>query len=286
MSAGGVTDVDETPNDVMTDPTSRRVRAGKLEGRVAVITASTRSIGRGIAEFFLDEGASVVVSGRSEDKGKQALAEMGAGDRADFRACDALQQDQVEGLVDFAKERYGRVDIMVNNVGGTDGWALVGDLSDEAWQKALDWNLNSYFWGTRRALRYMTDTGWGRIINISSVEGKMANKPAVSHYITNKHAINGLTKAVAFEYATQGITCNAICPGAVETDLMKTAGPGAAASMGITYEQFLQKYADESMIKRLNTVEEVAAAAVWLASDHGGGVTGALINVDGGTSPW
>jgi NAD(P)-dependent dehydrogenase (short-subunit alcohol dehydrogenase family) len=286
MSAGGTTDVDEISSGSAADQAGTRLRPGKLEGRVAVITASTRSIGRGIAEFFLDEGASVVVSGRSEDKGKQALAEMGAGERAAFFPCDALQQDQVEALVDFAKERYGRVDVMVNNVGGTDGWALVGDLSDEAWQKALDWNLNSYFWGTRRALRYMVEGGWGRVINISSVEGKMANKPAVSHYITNKHAINGLTKAVAFEYATQGITCNAICPGAVETDLMKEVGPQAASAMGTTYEAFLQGYADESMIKRLNTVEEVAAAAVWLASEHGGGVTGALINVDGGTSPW
>jgi 3-hydroxybutyrate dehydrogenase/3-oxoacyl-[acyl-carrier protein] reductase len=285
MSAGGTTDVDEISSG-KAEPAGTRVRGGKLEGKVAVITASTRSIGRGIAEFFLDEGASVVVSGRSEEKGTEALAEMGAGDRAAFRACDAREQDQVEGLVDFAHSRFGSVDIMVNNVGGTDGWALVGELSDEAWQKALDWNLNSYFWGSRRALRYMADKGWGRIINISSVEGKMANKAAVSHYITNKHAINGLTKAIAFEYGTQGITCNAICPGAVETDLMKEVGPQAAAAMGSTYDAFLQGYADESMIKRLNTVEEVAAAAVWLASEHGGGVTGALINVDGGTSPW
>ena len=285
MSAGGAPDVEEA-GGVDAEPALGRVRPGKLDGRVAVITASTRSIGRGIAEAFLDEGASVVVSGRSEDKGKQALAEMGAGDRAAFKACDVLRQADVEGLVDFAYDRYGRVDVLVNNAGGTDGWALVGDLSDEAWQKALDWNLNSCFWGTRRALRHMTEQGWGRIINISSVEGKMANKPAVSHYITNKHAINGFTKAVAFEYGSTGITCNAICPGAVETDLMKEAGPGAAETMGMTYEQFLQGYADEAMTKRLNTVEEVAACAVWLASDAGGGVTGAMINVDGGTSPW
>lgn len=282
MSAGGTTDVDDVPVPEHGHGGGR----GRLSGRVAVLTASTRSIGRGIAEAFLDEGASVVISGRSQDKGDKALAEMGAGDRAAFRVCDALEQSDIEGLVDFTQERYGRVDVLVNNAGGTDGWALVGELSDEAWNKALDWNLNSTFWGTRRALRYMTQQGWGRIINISSVEGKMANKPAVSHYITNKHAINGLTKAVAVEYGAQGITCNAICPGAVETDLMREAGPAASASMGITYEQFLQSYADESMIKRLNTVEEVAAAAVWLASPQGGGVTGALINVDGGTSPW
>ena len=86
----------------------------------------------------------------------------------------------------------------------------------------------------------MVAQGCGRIINISSVEGKMANKAAVSHYITNKHAINGLTKAVAFEYGTKGITCNAICPGAIETELMKDVGPKSAEGMGMTYEQFLQ----------------------------------------------
>ncbi len=283
MSGGGTTDIEDI--EVVAGPLAGE-RRGRLQGRVAVLTQSTRSIGRGIAEAFLAEGASVVVSGRSEDKGKQALAEMGAGDRADFFPCDATMQDQVEALVDFAAERYGRVDIMVNNAGGTSGWALVGDLSDEAWQQALNWNLNACFWGTRRALRYMVDAGWGRIINMSSVESKMANKPMVSHYITNKHAMNGLTKATAYEYATQGITCNAICPGAVETDLMKEVGPLVAQQSGTTYEDFLQGYANESMIKRLNTVEEVAACAVWLASEPGGGVTGAMINVDGGTSPW
>jgi 3-hydroxybutyrate dehydrogenase/3-oxoacyl-[acyl-carrier protein] reductase len=132
----------------------------------------------------------------------------------------------------------------------------------------------------------MVKSGWGRIINISSVEGKQANKAAVSHYITNKHAINGFVKAVAFEYGPVGITSNAICPGAIETDTMREAGPGAAQAAGITYEQFLKNYADESMIKRLNTSEEVAAMAVLLASDAGGGITGALLNVDGGSSSW
>ena len=116
--------------------------------------------------------------------------------------------------------------------------------------------------------------GWGRIINISSAEGKEATKPSVSHYITNKHAINGFTKAVAFEYGPMGITCNAICPGAVETPLMKSAGPALRRVGRHHVREFLQTYADESMIKRLNTVEEVAAMAVLLASDLGGGITG------------
>jgi 3-hydroxybutyrate dehydrogenase/3-oxoacyl-[acyl-carrier protein] reductase len=259
---------------------------GHLEKRVAVITGGTRGIGRGIAEQFLAQGAAVVVSGKSEAKGKQAVEEMGGGDRVSFVACDVRDQQQIENLVDETVKRYGSVDVLVNNAGGTDGWALVHELSDDAWQNALNWNINAVFWATRRALKYMLENQWGRIINISSVEGKQGNKPAVSHYITNKHAINGFTKAVAHEYGQQGITCNAICPGAIETDLMKEAGPGAAAQAGITYQQFLDNYAKESAIKRLNTVEEVAAMAALLASEVGGGITGALLNVDGGTAQW
>jgi 3-hydroxybutyrate dehydrogenase len=259
---------------------------GKLENRVAVITGGTRGIGRGIAEAFLAEGAKVVISGRSPEKGKQALEEMGNSDRAWFIAGDARDQHDTEALIDGAVDRFGGLDILVNNAGGSDGFALVHELSDDAWLNALNWNLNSTFWATRRALPHMLAKQWGRIIAISSVESKQATKAMVSHYITNKHALNGFTKAVAFEYGPQGITSNAICPGAVETDLMKTAGPGAAEAAGITYDEFLQAYANESMIKRLNTCEEVAAMAVLLASEEGGGITGSLLNVDGGSASW
>jgi 3-hydroxybutyrate dehydrogenase/3-oxoacyl-[acyl-carrier protein] reductase len=281
MSGGGATDIEEEELDV--------TEAGAvplLDKRVAVITGGTRGIGRAIAEAFAAAGAAVVVSGRSPEKGQQALDEMGVGDRAIFVKCDVRRQEDINNLIDQAAKRYGSVDIMVNNAGGTEGFALVHEMTDEAWLDALDFNLNAVFWGTRRALRYMLERGWGRIINISSVEGKQANKPAVSHYITNKHGINGFTKAVAFEYGAKGITCNAICPGAIETDTMRELGPQAAAGAGITYQQFMDNYAQESAIKRLNTVEEVAAMASLLASEIGGGITGALINVDGGTAQW
>jgi NAD(P)-dependent dehydrogenase (short-subunit alcohol dehydrogenase family) len=257
-----------------------------LAGRVAVITGGTRGIGRGIADAFLAAGASVMVSGRSEDKGKQALAEMGAGDRAAFVACDVRVQSDLENLVDSAVAQFGRLDILVNNAGGSDGFAPIHLMSDEAWANALAWNLNAVFRATRRALPTMIANGWGRIINISSVEGKQANKAVISHYITNKHAINGFTKATAFEYGTQGITCNAICPGAIETDIMREAGAAVASQAGITYEAFLAGYAADAAIQRLNTVEEVAAIATLLASPVGAGITGALINVDGGTVPY
>ena len=282
MSDGGTTDIEEEEDIAMTQPGAPLL----LDKRVAVITGGSRGIGRGIAEAFAAQGAAVVISGKSQAKGEQALDELGVGDRAMFVPTDVRQQADVNNLIDQAAKRYGGVDILVNNAGGSDRFALVHEMSDEAWQNALDFNLNAAFWGTRRALRYMLERGFGRIINISSVEGKQANKPAVAHYITNKHALNGLTKAVAFEYGTMGITCNAICPGAIETDTMRELGPQAAAGAGITYEQFLENYAQESAIKRLNKVEEVAAMATLLASEIGGGITGALINVDGGTAQW
>ncbi len=255
-----------------------------LSGKVAAITGGTRGIGRGLAEAFLAAGASVAINGRSPEKGEQALQEMNGGDKVAFFAGDVTSQADVEGFVDATIERFGQVDILVNNAGGSSGFALVEDMSDEAWEQAAAWILHSCFWATRRALKDMKKRSWGRIINISSVEGKQANKATASHYITFKHAMNGFTKAVAFEYGETGITSNAISPGAVETDLMREAGPAAAESMGISYDEFKDNYAQEAAIKRLNTVEEVSGLALYLVSDVGAGVTGAILPVDGGTA--
>ena len=111
-------------------------------------------------------------------------------------------------------------------------------------------------------------------------------KPALSIYVVAKHAINGLVKSAAQEVGTLGITVNAVCPGAIETDVMMAEGPGAAESMGISYEELLGMFAEESAIKRLNEVEDVAAVNVLLASQAGAGITGSLISIDGGTSPY
>ncbi|MBT4162738.1 MAG: SDR family oxidoreductase [Gammaproteobacteria bacterium] len=255
-----------------------------LSGKVAAITGGSRGIGRGIAEALLSAGAMVTINGRNQEKGDQAIVDMAAGDRAKFIAGDVTRQSDVENFVQSTIDHFGRIDILVNNAGGSGGFAPVAEMSEEAWQEAAAWILHSAFWGTRIALRDMESRGWGRIINISSVEGKQANKENVSHYITFKHALNGFTKAVAFEYGTKGITSNAISPGAVETDLMKEAGPSAAESAGITYEQFKENYAQDAAIKRLNTVEEVAGMALFLTSDLGAGVTGAILPVDGGSA--
>ncbi|MFK7916097.1 MAG: SDR family NAD(P)-dependent oxidoreductase [Pseudomonadales bacterium] len=255
-----------------------------LTGRVAAITGGSRGIGRAIAEHLLAAGASVGLNGRSQDKGDAALAELDVGERAMFVAGDVTCQSDVEGFVAAVAERYGRVDILINNAGGSSGFAPVAELTDDAWQEAAAWILHSAFWATRAALPHMQRNGFGRIINISSVEGRQANKENVSHYITFKHALNGFTKAVAFENGTRGVTCNAISPGAVETDLMRDSGPAAAQTMGISYEEFKDGYAQDAAIKRLNTVDEVAGLALFLVSELGGGMTGAILPVDGGTA--
>ena len=259
---------------------------GKLDGKVACITGGTRSIGRAMAEAFLREGAQVVVNGRSEDKGRQALVEMGAGDRAAFYAGDATVQADVEGLVDFTIEHFGHLDICCLNSGGVRQTAPVAQMSDEEWQLEVDWNLNHVFWGMRRALNHMIERTSGRIIVTSSVEGKLG-KPGIPGYAATKHAVNGLVKAAAHEVGTLGITVNSILPGLIETDIVRDTGSASAKMMGLdSYEAMLELFAQESAIKRLNTVEEVAAVAVLLASDAGRNMTGCMFPVDGGTMPY
>jgi 3-hydroxybutyrate dehydrogenase len=258
---------------------------GVLDGRVACVTGGTRGIGRAIAEAFLEEGASVVVNGRDPKKADDTLAAIGAGDRAHYIAGDITERAACEALVDGTVEHFGRIDILVANAGGAANHAPVAQLTDESMDLALKWNFWHTFWTMRRALQHMIPQQWGRIITMSSVEGKVG-KPGISTYVTAKHAINGLTKSAAKEVGTLGITVNALCPGAIETDVMMAEGPGAAASMGMTYEQLLDQFAQESAIKRLNEVDDVAAVAVLLASDAGAGITGSMISIDGGTAPY
>lgn len=257
----------------------------KLEGKVAAVTGGSRGIGRGIVEAFLAEGASVVLNGRDPEKGARALAEMAAGERAHFIPGDVTEERTMEELVDGAVARYGRIDVLVNNAGGSSGFAPVAQMENDAWDHTIRWNLSATFWGIKHAFRHMIPQASGRIINVSSLEGKHG-KPGIAAYVAAKHAINGLTKSAAQEVGTMGITVNAICPGLIETDIVRESGAAAAASMGLTYDEMVQQFADESAIKRMNTVEEVGAVAVLLASDVGAGITGALWSVDGGTAAY
>ncbi|HLM29962.1 MAG TPA: SDR family NAD(P)-dependent oxidoreductase [Acidimicrobiales bacterium] len=260
---------------------------GVLEGRIAAITGGTDGIGKGLARAFLDAGASVSLSGRSGDRGTKVLAELGVGDRAQFVRSDATDREQAANAVRACVDRYGAVDILVNNVGGAASeFNLVHQLSDDGWESGLLLNLHSAFWATREALGTMVERGWGRIINISSVEGKVASLPAIAPYVVGKHALQGLTKSVAVEYGELGITCNAICPGAVETDTFVANAEKLAATSGGAYADVVHEFVKHAATKRLSTVQQIAAVAMLLASDAGANVTGVAWSIDGGTAPW
>lgn len=257
----------------------------KLNGKIAAITGGTAGLGRGIAEAFLAEGASVALMARNADKAKAVLAEIGVGERAIFVAGDVMQQRDIEGFVDQTTAHFGRIDILVNNAGGAGDLQPLVNLSDEAFDEAMKWNVYSTFWATRRALKPMMAQKWGRVINISSMEGKHG-KPVFTAYTAAKHAINGMTKSLAREVGTEGVTANCICPGLVITDIIRNNGPATAEAMGMSFDEMVTMFAAEAAIKRPNTVEEVAAVAVLLASDAGAGITGAAISVDGGTAQY
>ncbi len=257
----------------------------KLVGKIAAITGGTAGMGRGIAEAFLAEGASVALFARNAEKGAKVLEELGAGDRAIFVAGDVMAQGDLEGFVDAVIAHFGTLDILVNNAGGAGDLQPLVNLSDHAFDEAMKWNVYSTFWATRRALPVMLAKEHGRVINISSMEGKHG-KAVLTAYSAAKHAVNGMTKSLAREVGAAGVTVNAICPGIVITDIIKNNGPATAKAMGLEFQEMIDMFAADSAIKRPNTVEEVAAVAVLLASEAGGGITGQQISVDGGTAQY
>lgn len=257
----------------------------QLEGCVAAVTGGSRGIGLAIAEAYLREGAFVTINGRSAGRGAEIAAQLGSPDRVLFVQGDVTKRASVEQFIDTTVERFGHLDVLVNNAGGADNHAPVAQLTDEAMELALLWNLWSTFWGMRHALQHMIPRGSGRIINMSSVEGKHG-KPGIATYVTAKHAVHGLTKSCAAEVGPAGITVNALCPGMIETYSVQTQGQSAAAAAGMTYDDFLGIFAAESALKRLNTVEEVAEVAVFLASEAGAGTNGSMISIDGGTAAY
>ena len=262
---------------------------GLLDGQVAAITFGTRGIGRGVAEAFLAEGASVVINGRSADKGKVAVEEMvaaGAGDRVHFIQGDVTFKDDVEGVINGTVEHFGRLDIAVLNQGGLKDTAPVASMTDDEWDYEVNLNLTSIFWAMRAALQHMIPQESGRIINMSSLEGKRGT-PGLPAYVASKHGMIGLTKGCAHEVGTKGITVNAICPGLVVTDLLYETGPHTAEVLGLPdVDALITELVKDSAIRRPVTVEEVAAAALLLASPGGAGITGTTINIDGGSSPY
>ena len=172
-------------------------------------------------------GRKVVINGRSDEKGQSGAGRDERRRLGGFYQGSATDQQPSRASSTSPIDHFGQLDIMVLNAGGVGQSAPIMEMSDEEWQYELDLNLNHTFWGTRKALQHMVPRGWGRIIALSSVEGKHG-KPNVAGYTANKHAINGFVKSVSREVGVHGVTVNAICPGLVVTDMLyEKAGPGA-----------------------------------------------------------
>lgn len=243
----------------------------RLENKVAIVTGASRGLGKGIAKKLAEEGAKVVIADILP--ADQAVAEIqAAGGTACSFTVNMTKQEEVAALVQFAVDTYGTLDIMVNNAGiNRDG--MLHKMSKENWDLVIDINLNGTFYGTQEAIKYMRGKNYGRIINISS--GSWLGNIGQANYAASKAGVVGLTKTAARENAKKGITCNAICPGFIETDMtlkLKEVNGGAAW---------------DSMMARIpmgyaGKPSDVGNMVAFLASDEAAYITSEVINVGGG----
>jgi len=240
-----------------------------LSGKCALVTGSTRGIGRAIAESLAGAGARVGVVGRDLARAEEAAAAISPEARG--FACDVSDSAAVTGLVEAAESTFGAVDILVNNAGLTRDNILLR-LKDDDWDAVLDANLRGPFVAIRAASRGMMKRRWGRIVNIASVVGIVGNK-GQSNYAASKAGLIGLTKSVAKEFASRNILANVVAPGFIETDM--TAAMTDARKAEVLAGVPLRRY---------GSVEEIAAAVRYLASPEAGYVTGVVLAVDGGVS--
>ncbi len=252
-----------------------------LKGRGAVITGGGRGIGKAIARYLAEEGASIVVTARSTDQIEAVAAELRAdGFEAQAVTCDVADEEAVQVMADEARGLLGTVDILVNNAGIAPS-NPVKRLTLEEWNRVQSINVTGTFLCTRAFLQGMLDRQWGRIINIASVAGLRGSK-YISAYCASKHAQIGFTRAVADEVADQGVTVNAICPGYVDTPMTEYSVVQITEKAGVSPEEALQHILATSPQKRLIRPEEIAAVAVMLCRKDGEGISGQAIAIDQG----
>jgi NAD(P)-dependent dehydrogenase (short-subunit alcohol dehydrogenase family) len=257
----------------------------RLDGRVAIVTGGGSGNGLAIATAFAREGATVVIGEFSTQRGESAAASISISGEALFIRTDVRQWQDIDNLVGETLNRFGRLDIMVNNAGVLDGYAACLDTPVELFDEVLGINLRGMFFGCKRALAEMVPAGYGKIVNVASVAGLIAGGGGLA-YTTSKHAAIGLTRQIALDYGPSGIRANAICPGSIATSLRETSaeilGPGAPAmnrGVGVANLDILRQIVP---LGTRGTPEDVAAVAVFLASAESDYVSGHTLVVDGG----
>ncbi|HXD33862.1 MAG TPA: 3-oxoacyl-ACP reductase family protein [Pyrinomonadaceae bacterium] len=256
----------------------------KLKDRLAFITGGGRGIGSAIAFAFAREGANIAVAARTQEQVDAVARAIEYEHRVEAMAlvCDVSSQESVQKAFADLSSRFGRgPDMLVNNAGIAISAAFL-KTDSELWQRHLATNLSGTFYCSQAALPSMLEREWGRIINIASIAGR-TGAPYIAAYSASKHGVLGLTRSLAHEVATRGITVNAICPGYVDTDMVSRGIENITARTGKSAEESLELLKTMSPQHRLVTSEEVAALAVLLASEDGRGITGQAINIDGGT---
>ena len=241
-----------------------------LSGRVAFITGASQGIGRACALKLASEGATVAVAARNQEKLNELVSEITAtGGKATALALDVTDEEQVKSAMKAAISQLGKIDILVNNAGITRD-QLVLRMKRDDWNAVLETNLTSAYLCIQQVMSAMLKQRWGRIINISSVFGQMG-QAGQANYAASKAGLIGLTMAIAREVGSRNITCNAVAPGFIETAMTATLG-----------DEFKQNAAKQIPLGRVGSVEDVASAVAFLASDEASYITGHVLNVNGG----
>lgn len=247
----------------------------KLENKIAVITGAAAGMGKAIALVYARQGAKLILSDIHEEGLREVAAAIAAsGGSAVAVVGDVAVEEDVQQLIDTAVKTYGTIDILVNNAGIMDNFVPAGEVTDDLWERVLNVNLTGPLRLTRKALALFTEKRSGVIINIASIGGLQGSRAGAA-YTASKHALIGLTKNVAFQYADQGIRCNAIAPGGVNTSIGETLK--SPNELGIK-----KAMSGASFNPRSGESEEIATVALFLASDDASFVNGAVIIADGG----